>query len=107
MKKYVTLYLLLLGSCITATAQEYLQVTGTVIDAVNNTLTGVSVRIGSSTTNNGKQMSAVLIDNTGAVVGTGPQTNLTAGSTVVFPFSTPQVVTANHLMGKAIPDKYY
>lgn len=45
MNKYITFYLLLLGSCITASAQEYLQVTGTVIDAFNNTLTGVSVSI--------------------------------------------------------------
>ncbi len=43
MKRYITILLLILGSCITAHAREYIQVTGTVTDATNNTLTGVSV----------------------------------------------------------------
>src|SRR5689334_20469490 len=43
MKFFITI--LLLGSCITAFAQDYIQVSGTVTDNVNNTLTGVSVSI--------------------------------------------------------------
>lgn len=43
MKFLITI--LLLGSCITAYAQDYIQVTGTVTDDINNTLTGVSVTI--------------------------------------------------------------
>lgn len=45
MKKYLPLLLLMLGSFITAYAQETLQVTGTVIDETNNPLVGVSVSI--------------------------------------------------------------
>lgn len=45
MKFYITIVLLILGSCLTAHAQDYIQVTGTVTDGINNTLTGVSVSI--------------------------------------------------------------
>jgi TonB-linked SusC/RagA family outer membrane protein len=45
MKNYITILLLILGSCLTAHAQEYIQVSGTVTDGINNTLTGVSVSI--------------------------------------------------------------
>ena len=43
MKFFITI--LLLGGCMTAFAQDYIQVSGTVTDAINNTLTGVSVSI--------------------------------------------------------------
>ena len=43
MKFLITI--LLLGGCIVAHAQDYIQVTGTVTDGINNTLTGVSVSI--------------------------------------------------------------
>lgn len=45
MKRYITILLLILGSCLTAHAQEFIQVSGTVTDGLNNTLTGVSVTI--------------------------------------------------------------
>jgi TonB-linked SusC/RagA family outer membrane protein len=45
MRSYITILLLFLGGCITVHAQEYIQVSGTVTDALNNTLTGVSVTV--------------------------------------------------------------
>ncbi|MET3885078.1 carboxypeptidase-like regulatory domain-containing protein [Niastella sp. OAS944] len=45
MKLYITTLLLMLGSSLAAHAQDYIQVTGTVTDGINNTLTGVSVTI--------------------------------------------------------------
>lgn len=45
MKRYIPLLLLIVGSFMTAHAQETIQVTGTVIDETNNPLIGVSISI--------------------------------------------------------------
>lgn len=59
------------------------------------TLTGVNVAIANSPNLSTHQMQAMLLSATGSTLATGAPVALVPGSVVHFPFSTPQVLSAN------------